>query len=102
METKTKRTPGPWTVGRMGMIFEEKTGQEIGHVRSTAINPCDRSYTASNMEANARLIAAAPDLLDALRHTLARLDDIESRGSISFRSDVIGDIRAAIAKAEGV
>jgi hypothetical protein len=44
---------------------------------------------------NARLIAAAPDLLDALKNLVAQVDDN------AWTREEIADARAAIAKATG-
>ena len=53
----SKHTPGPWTKDRN--IIEDANGNEIARV----------SYERSGyVQANARLIAAAPDLLEALRY----------------------------------
>jgi len=55
--TENKHTPGPWTKDRN--IIEDANGNEIARV----------SYERSGyVQANARLIAAAPDLLEALRY----------------------------------
>jgi hypothetical protein len=50
------------------------------------------------VEANARLIAAAPDLLEALEGTAALL---EALGYAADDSLTVGAARAAIAKAKG-
>lgn len=50
-------------------------------------------------EANAHLIAAAPELLEACKHVLDHLPDLEVEGSWDFENAKI--LRAAIAKAEG-
>jgi hypothetical protein len=49
-----------------------------------------------NTEANARLIAASPDLLEAADDALADLEGYE------FAAETIRKLRAAIAKATGV
>jgi len=52
--------------------------------------------------ANARLIAAAPELLDALKHALERMKDIETgNGFVPQCSAAITYAEKAIAKAEG-
>ena len=52
----SKHTPGPWTKDRN--IIEDAEGQEIARV----------AYEQSGyVQANARLIAAAPELLKALK-----------------------------------
>ena len=51
------------------------------------------------MDANARLIAAAPEMLEALKAALPGVCEAELRGPNG--EDVEDLIRAAIAKAEG-
>lgn len=88
-------TPGPWRVGTSGdtHVIESKTGNWV----------CDcETHSVKDAQANARLIAAAPELLEACKE-LAELfapdafDGIgDSSGAIAIRL-----ARAAILKAEG-
>lgn len=55
--------------------------------------PYDRRISWAEAEANARLIAAAPDLLEALQHILG--------GALSLPRFAEAEARAAIAKALG-
>lgn len=87
---ETKHTPGPWTI--LGADYAEGA-----HV---SIVPPNAAQVASvkkfdNWQANARLIAAAPDLLAACIGALQSADEmgIECPGA--------DDLRAAIAKATG-
>jgi hypothetical protein len=57
MSTQGKHTPGPW----------EHDGDEITSTSGDYIATTAYGVSESQAEANARLIAAAPDLLDALR-----------------------------------
>ncbi len=68
-------TPGPWM--RTGYGFCRKGG-------GATIGGCSR-------EADAALCAAAPDMLDALRIALVRLD--------AMGSSAAGQVRSAITKA---
>jgi hypothetical protein len=79
-------TPGPWHV-------ESNKWDDIGvdDARGNFICTMHALDVATNT-ANARLIAAAPDMLAALRRVVR--DDFESE-------DVLEICRAAIAKAEG-
>jgi hypothetical protein len=52
-------------------------------------------------EANARLIAAAPELLEALREVMARFLDAREAAGLDRNSDAAKRTRAAIAKATG-
>lgn len=64
----TQHTKGPWHIGEGngdGSIFADS-----GRVRGTTLYPIaqvSRGWNATEDDANARLIASAPDLLDALR-----------------------------------
>lgn len=102
----SKHTPGPWTVGkRCGQevdINAPDGDPQLGYSswsRMAVVYGCDgQPETGSRVvEANARLIAAAPDLLVALRELLE-----EGRGSTYPASECLLDAaEAAIAKAEG-
>ena len=87
----TQHTPGPWSV------YHSDTPEFSGHVihcggpARLALVPLD----SVSAEANASLIAAAPDLLAALAYCLPRVhrhlaDEAE-----------LAKVRAAIAKVEG-
>ena len=67
METLVKHTKGPWKVGT-GWIY---AGNKPKGARSICEIP---AYPWGNTEANARLIAAAPELLEACQAVLTRLD----------------------------
>jgi hypothetical protein len=83
----SKHTPGPWQVAR---------GHRSGSAR--AVYPVLRFDSlmrqGHDFEANARLIAAAPELLDALQDALSALE-------VCGRDfdHATGKARAAIAKA---
>lgn len=107
-----KHTPGPWTI-----LHDPST--HAGRIRSRFIGP--QAYSddpskapaiasiwqdgkgADECNANERLIAAAPDLLAALRDLVDEmgltLHVTGWDGSTTLRS--LGRARAAIAKAEG-
>jgi hypothetical protein len=79
----TSHTPGPWIdldngFGTARAIHAEKSGPALAFVHSYSglITP-----RAEERDANARLIAAAPDLLEALYRlkTEAELDGMASR-----------------------
>ena len=76
-------TPGPWTVPYYGGCIYDKHGVRILELAD---------YNGYDLVADARLIAAAPDLLAALKAMLADGGDIVS---------VIEQAEAAIAKATG-
>jgi hypothetical protein len=96
-----KHTSGPWSVDG----GEEVRGERF--VRVTARGGYVVARTKRNgiddaAEANARLIAAAPELLEALKRMSAvALDLIERSGGAETEEPEFQRARAAIAKAEG-
>ncbi|GFM89400.1 hypothetical protein PSCICO_47990 [Pseudomonas cichorii] len=90
----TKHTPGPWAVDESrheGAINRKDPFRHIGMV-SQFLH--DASSRAEN-EANAKLIAAAPDLLSIAERVLAKLD----HPVCCVTSSDAEELRAAIAKA---
>jgi hypothetical protein len=95
----SKHTQGPWTVGTTEYRFNANmiyAGEEIvcsvyGIPSHRAVNECQPS---TGME-NARLIAAAPDLLEALKDCAALLSLLGFELSDEYRRTI-----TAIAKAE--
>ena len=97
----TQHTPGPWRVAFGNRLEIHGPKDEIGWPKSSVYNA--GLCTDEEAQANARLIAAAPDLFKAL-------DDLESlvsgwlsdANSPSRGIPAIVAARAAIAKARGV
>lgn len=97
---ETKFTPGPWHFG-----YLDRNGQRVimaGHSGGTEIATCWHHCVESiekEMEQNAKLISAAPDLLDAAKRALNYIENTEGELGITLNS---GDmLRASIAKATG-
>lgn len=89
----TKHTPGPW------VAQEQCPVSNWVDIRVKSSNGWSLPFAACkhfNEVANARLIAAAPDLLAALR---AAYSDIQRCPGHTI--DMLGRIEAAIAKATG-
>jgi hypothetical protein len=63
--TPTKHTPGPWSIARRGSGGCRVESRDGLHVAGVSDGFFDDE--AKEFEANARLIAAAPVMLDALR-----------------------------------
>ncbi len=88
-------TPGPWTVRHLTgfplMIATQPDADGFGE----PIADTSRHMLPAEALANARLIAAAPDLLEALKWAL---EHAEWSNDTETGTD---PIRAAIAKAEG-
>jgi hypothetical protein len=97
----TQHTPAPWRVAFGNRLEIHGPKDEIGWPKSIVYNA--GLCTDEEAQANARLIAAAPELLQAL-------DDLESlvsgwlsdANSSSRGIPAIITARAAIAKARGV
>ena len=98
-----KHTPGPWRIKSDPMHFDTLTtveGGAIGVRKPFGVQMIVQVGGDSDFqeaEANARLIAAAPELLEALKEIIAAADgDGWNQLDASFAT-----ARAAIAKAEG-
>jgi hypothetical protein len=93
-------TPGPWNIqfssgnnGQGGYVHRLQSGITIiQHLNGT---------TEKEIHANARLIAAAPELLDILKDCAGVLQSFEDqlKGKSFAVTDVLAKSRAAIAKA---
>ena len=109
----TKKTPGPWHfVGREEMedgsiypahIIGGVTQLQVCLMESPAVaeaivnDPAWHALANSEMRyANGRLIAAAPDMLEALIDALALIELV-----MPIEGEVTRKVRKAIAKAEG-
>lgn len=104
-ETKATHTPGPWTSAGVHVAADHGPDAEMVPV-------CEASYrfvTLAEARANARLIAAAPELLQALkqvRYQVAASAEASHLLQGFRRSETAEDrlfqaVDAAIAKAEG-
>ena len=95
---KTTYTAGPWTY-QYGAVYAGETRIGLADREEPKTRPTER-------DSNVRLMAAAPDLLDALRmnaETIHEQVHMNASGE-DFRECPIGTCRratAAIAKAEG-
>jgi len=67
VEKTTLHTPSPWQVSPLGNVM--KSSLKIASIEQMPSN------NESERVANARLIAAAPDLLDALDWALRQIED---------------------------
>ncbi len=94
---KATHTPGPWNYlydGRGDHTIVDAYGRVLAVTWGV---PIDRGTE----EANARLIASAPELLEALEDVESKIMDYEAR-RINWRpEDFLMRVRAAISKARG-
>ena len=100
-------TPGPWTIVESsdGRPYIRANGRTIAKTyRSAIVAARSRPDYGSGIEVlpgveNARMIAAAPDMYEALKRCLLYIEnDEEDRGR---KSDEGNEARAALAKAAG-
>ena len=89
-KTKTKHTPAPWTLRPNCWIMAN--GDSIATVATAGNNTGYDYHTTGETLANARLIATAPELLEALEKAVNRQ---------GFTNEELILARAAIAKAKG-
>lgn len=102
-KTQVQHTAGPWRVAEDGDIVAAggvhvvcfgHDYDDYGYIGAEFPEPDDSDLYRARQDANARLIAAAPDLLQALKDAL-RLADLQGQPR------VVGIMQLAIAKAEG-
>lgn len=90
--SRGKHTPGPWKVRENGGLM-----QSVEAKRDWLVFKCGRDFMArEELEANARLIAAAPELLEALELLIAETDPLRLNSGEPWCR-----VRAVIAKARG-
>ena len=102
----TKHTSGPWTIecGKNysnEIVGKSKTGKDWVLARTTAAK-----VGRDQDDANARLIAAAPDLLEALKAMVDKFDseihnEYDGTSMLKDRLSEANFARLIIAKAEG-
>lgn len=107
MSSIATHTPGPWTFSEVqtysGRAFRIGAGEMLQSGKGCCIIYDDYPVNPPENErkANARLIAAAPEMLSALKDTKDELRDILPNMSDEEFDLRFGRIDAAIAKAEG-
>lgn len=103
MTENAKHTPGPWRIYHNSGYNQ---GHYNGYLQTDILAGSDlikiRQSVAGNtfpqLAANARLIAAAPDLLEACKRALAVLEKEPACQIYSAHAQIV---RAAIARAKG-
>lgn len=91
-----RHTPGPWALAEGSWEIEARVDPENSETYYAPVAVIDVDWSSEIVEANARLIAAAPDMLAAL--DMVYTDD-DGDGYVS--AEGMAFIRAAIAKATG-
>jgi hypothetical protein len=92
----TQHTPGPWHISGSTVKGPHPKDPQ-NRLRIVAQTVFDKGTWIDETRANARLIAAAPDLLEALQYMANVCPSIDSTGD-----DAHTKARATIAKATGV
>lgn len=104
--TKAQHTPGPWRqakgTGPLGLSYQ--VHDVAGHLVAKTFHPREDRIA----DANARLIAASPLLLEALREAERVIRHAAQEAAGRVKSEIVGGwlyhadkTRAAIAAAEG-
>lgn len=99
--TEQAHTPGPWFTQREGFstIYVEA---RIGGGFLQEVAACGPTAEGSvQQEANARLIAAAPELLAAASRAEAFISGFDDDNKADDIAGMLRDLRASIAKATG-
>lgn len=95
-----QHTPGPWRFNETchSNEFAIRDSRSSGGYAPIAVIKGDKRSTLAQSHANARLISAAPFLLESLQEMLANCHDQESSDEIV---QAVAKARAAIVKALG-
>ena len=108
----TKHTPGPWGLALGELMGASVTAENGDRIIAEVVYPYETTGWGPEDEANARLLAAAPDLLAALeelKRTIKQLDSYPGTryvggvpaGMIEAVHRAAEQADAAIAKARG-
>jgi hypothetical protein len=109
MSDEVEHTPAPWEAERLGTgthkVSATQSNEEWGPPRIARVqahpNRRDDLVTYDKARANARLIAAAPELLKAAKHSLDVLTRIKATHEHLLSKELLTELDNAIAKAEG-
>ena len=110
-----KFTPGPWCLSKQSIRIIKKDfsaiGSDDGFLIASSMGRDDSGFYASDSEAdaNAHLIAAAPDLYEALERSIDMLQDyaldykkISGSNEVHpIHKEIIDQAEKALAKARG-
>lgn len=95
---KTAHTPGPWILEAGRSINTSSGNFYLSYGKDKHRNPNFSNFC--ELDRNAQLIAAAPDLLAALEAMVATWEGPRELAALRFAKNVI-DARIAIDKAKG-
>lgn len=98
MSSKTPWTPGPWRLNAGNEIVVMDVGREIARARCGGLS----GIKLDEAEANARLIAAAPEMAEAIHDWVAYLsDESDDLGDADFEQEIMVRFRALLSRIEG-
>ena len=101
--TKTKHTPGPWHYDGESGIVTAGSNPGCPYIADCRVGFGVREVGSTS--ANARLIASAPAMLEALKGAVERIDTLALHVESKLQKDcalaTINQARAAIAQAQG-
>ena len=107
MTTQAKHTPGPWEIGSINKRDKNLWWAAVFTPKSTGKFHIPRACDALGVdreecEGNARLIASAPELLEALRAMVARGPFMDQRATAEglANCEALAKARHAIRQAE--
>ena len=86
MKTETQHTPGPWfcDFGADSAYIVEDDGTLVAELQTT-LNTTARAH----LEANARLIAQAPRMVDVLKYVYGRLPEHDTKSMAQIRAVIL-------------
>lgn len=103
-----KHTPGPWLIQKSTVYALNDRRPQVNRFSASVdagFDNCDKSISRKEVSANTLLIAAAPDLLEALESSVADLFyqmEMRHGPEIASKYPSIVAGRSAIAKAKGL
>ena len=100
--TQTNHTPGPWAFRMTGWQTNPAAIYSPRRPGAVACIPARTSVPLDEQSANARLIAAAPDMLAALEALMRwETSALDAEQAAALMDEVCDMARAATAKAKG-
>lgn len=99
MQDKTEHTPGPWEASRIkdggqkGLYVKQPGDKGLYLVKHT--------FDGIQAEANAKLMAAAPEMYEALKEIVDLFDGLMHGGFQKLESFTLKPARLALIKAQG-